>query len=322
MEEKPIRVLLVEDNPGDFRLIQEMFKESKATIELKWTGQLSTGLANLKEEMFDVVLADLGLPDSQGIDTFKKIHDQALQTPIVVLTGLDNNGLAMRAVREGAQDYLVKGQIDSDLLLRSIRYAIERYENLEQLRSAKVALALSEARFRNMIDRDADGILIVDGDGIVRFSNPGAEALWGRKAEELRGQLFGFPAVAGETTELDIIRKGGETRAAEMRVVEMDWEGKSSCLASVRDITDRKKAEEERKTMILQLQNALEKVKTLSGLLPICSFCKKIRDDDGYWKKIETYIEAHSEAEFSHSLCQECARKHYPEIYKGKSEEL
>ena len=172
-----------------------------------------------------------------------------------------------------------------------------------------------------MIERDADGILIVDGNGAVRFTNPAAEGLWGRKAEELRGQLFGFPAVAGETTELDIIRRGGETRAAEMRVVEMDWEGKSSCLASVRDITERKKAEEERKKMILQLQDALEKVKTLSGLLPICSFCKKIRDDDGYWKKIETYIEAHSEAEFSHSMCQECARKHYPEIYNDKSEE-
>ena len=314
-------MLLVEDNPGDFRLIQEMFKESKANVELKWAKQLSTGLANLKEEMFDVLLADLGLPDSQGIDTFKKIHDQAPQIPVVVLTGLADDGLAMRALREGAQDYLVKGQIDSNLLIRAIRYAIERYENLEQLRRTKVALALSEARFRNMIERDADGILIVDGNGVVCFTNPAAEALWGLKAEELRGQLFGFPAVAGETTEVDIIRRGGETRAAEMRVVEMDWEGKSSCLASVRDITERKKAEEERKKMILQLQNALEKVKTLSGLLPICSFCKKIRDDDGYWKQIETYIEAHSEAEFSHGMCQECARKHYPEIYRHKSVE-
>jgi len=321
MEVKPIRVLLVEDNPGDFRLIQEMFKESKANIELKWARQLSTGLTNLKEEMFDVLLADLGLPDSQGIDTFKTIHEQAPKVPVVVLTGLADDGLAMRAVREGAQDYLVKGQIDSNLLIRAIRYAIERYENLEQLRNTRVALALSEERFRNMIEKNVDGILIVDGDGVVRFSNPGAGALWGRKTEELRGQLFGFPAVAGEITEIDIVRRGRETKAAEMRVVEMEWEGKRSCLASVRDITERKKAEEERKKVILQLQNALEKVKTLSGLLPICSFCKKVRDDDGYWRQIESYIEAHSEAEFSHSMCQECARKHYPELYDGKSEE-
>jgi PAS domain-containing protein len=106
-----------------------------------------------------------------------------------------------------------------------------------------------------------------------------------------------------------------------MRVVEMDWEGERAYLASLRDITERKRAEEERKKLILQLQDALEKVKTLSGLLPICSFCKKIRDDDGYWNKIETYIEAHSEAEFSHSMCQECAKKHYPQIYGDKDQE-
>ena len=198
---------------------------------------------------------------------------------------------------------------------------IEIVQDLTESKRAEEVLQSSEAYLRKIIEKNADGIIIVERNGVVCFTNPAAEALWGRKAEELRGQLFGFPAVVGETTEVDIIRRGGETRAAEMRVVEMDWEGKSSCLASVRDITERKQAEEERKKMILQLQDALEKVKTLSGLLPICSFCKRIRDDNGYWNKIETYIEAHSEAEFSHSMCQECARKHYPKIYNDKSEE-
>lgn len=198
---------------------------------------------------------------------------------------------------------------------------IEIVQDLTESKRAEEVLQSSEAYLRKIIEKNADGIIIVDRNGVVCFTNPAAEALWGRKAEELRGQLFGFPAVAGEISEVDIIRRGGETRAAEMRVVEMDWEGERSWLASVRDITERKKTEEERKKMILQLQNALEQVKTLSGLLPICSFCKKIRDDKGYWNQIDIYIEAHSEAEFSHSMCQECARKHYPEIYNDKSEE-
>ena len=241
MEDKPIRVLLVEDNPGDFRLIQEMLKESKANVELKWAQQLSAGLANLKEEMFDVLLVDLGLPDSQGIDTFKKIHDQAPQLPVVVLTGLADDGLAMRVVRDGAQDYLGKSQIDSNLLIRAIRYAIERYENLEQLRRTRVALALSETRFRNMIEKDADGILIVDSNGTVRFANPAAEVFFSCKAEEFLGHLLGFPLVAGETTEIDIVPgKAGEI-IAEMRVVETDWEGEPAYLASLRDITERKR---------------------------------------------------------------------------------
>jgi PAS domain S-box-containing protein len=87
---------------------------------------------------------------------------------------------------------------------------------------------------------------------------------------------------------------------------------------SLEDITERKQAEEEREKLISELQEALAKIKTLSGLLPICSSCKKIRDDKGYWNQIEVYIESHSDAEFTHSFCPDCMRRLYPEI----SEEL
>jgi|WetSurMetagenome_2_1015567.scaffolds.fasta_scaffold00250_25 PAS domain S-box-containing protein len=84
-----------------------------------------------------------------------------------------------------------------------------------------------------------------------------------------------------------------------------------------RDITERRRAAEERERLISELQQALSKVKTLSGLLPICSSCKKVRDDNGYWNQIEVYVRAHSEAEFTHGLCPDCAKKLYPEYYKN-----
>jgi hypothetical protein len=84
------------------------------------------------------------------------------------------------------------------------------------------------------------------------------------------------------------------------------------------DVTDRKQAEEEREKLIQELQDALAKVKTLSGLLPICSSCKKIRDDKGYWNQIEAYIRDHSEANFSHSICPECAKELYPQLYERR----
>ncbi len=83
------------------------------------------------------------------------------------------------------------------------------------------------------------------------------------------------------------------------------------------EIGERKRVENEREKLIHELQEALAEVKTLSGLLPICSSCKKIRDDKGYWNQIESYISEHSEAEFSHGICPECAKKLYPEFYKG-----
>jgi hypothetical protein len=89
----------------------------------------------------------------------------------------------------------------------------------------------------------------------------------------------------------------------------------AGAIQSVRDVTELKRSEKERERLIAELQDALGKVRTLSGLLPICAACKKIRDDTGYWNQIESYISRHSKAEFSHSLCPECARKLYPHLH-------
>jgi DNA-binding response OmpR family regulator len=127
MKNEHIRVLLVEDNPGDARLIQEMLREATSTpFELECADRLSSGLEHLTHEGIDVVLLDLGLPDSQGIDTLAKMRAEAPDIPVVVLTGLEDETLAVKAVQQGAQDYLGKGQLDNRLLVRSIRYAIER----------------------------------------------------------------------------------------------------------------------------------------------------------------------------------------------------
>ena len=245
-DNKIIKVLSVEDNPEIATLIRKVLAKDKTnTFELEVVDCLSLGLKRLSERSFDIFLLDLILPDSQGLDIFIRVHAQAPQIPIIVLTGLENEMLAMEALRMGAQDYLVKGQYDISLLARCIRYAIERHENLEQLKRTKGALALSEVRFRNMIEKDADGIIIVDSNGVVRFANPAAGVLFSCKTEEFLGQLFGFPVVAGETTEIDIVHgKAGEI-IAEMRVVEMDWEGERAYLASLRDITERKRMIEE-----------------------------------------------------------------------------
>ena len=95
----------------------------------------------------------------------------------------------------------------------------------------------------------------------------------------------------------------------------LDDEGRvSRMIEYTLDITKRKEMEDERNQLIKSLQDSLAKIKTLSGMLPICASCKKIRDDKGYWNQIETYLHKHSEAEFSHGICPECAKKLYPDI--------
>ncbi len=123
----PLTILVIEDNPGDARLLRETFAEGEhAGVGLEWAPDLRAGLARLAQGGIDAVLLDLGLPDSEGLATFAAVKAQAAELPVIVLTGLDDQALAERAVREGAQDFLVKGQVPAVLLCRSVRYAIER----------------------------------------------------------------------------------------------------------------------------------------------------------------------------------------------------
>jgi two-component system, cell cycle response regulator len=136
------RVLLVEDNPGDARLVKKALNEGARD---EFTVQVAISLQQALEslapvaETFDVILLDLSLPDSQGLETYRAIHARHPAVPVLVLSGLNDESVALKAVNEGAQDFLRKSRVDSELLPRAIRYAIERHGMLEQVRQLAVA---------------------------------------------------------------------------------------------------------------------------------------------------------------------------------------
>ncbi|MUG99985.1 response regulator [Scytonema sp. UIC 10036] len=174
-----MKVLLVEDNPGDVRLLQEFLLEVPSVeFVLKQVEQLDEALKSLEEESFDVILLDLLLPDSQGLETFVKIHCQSPAIPVIVLTGFNDETLAIHAMQQGAQDYLVKAQVNGDLLFRSMRYAIERQRTEEALRR-------SEERFRVALKNSP--IFVFNQDKELRYTwvyNP----IFGLTAEEILGK--------------------------------------------------------------------------------------------------------------------------------------
>jgi DNA-binding NarL/FixJ family response regulator len=199
---KSIKLLLVEDNPGDQRLALELLQELPTfQFELVTAADLYAGIQQADKQIFDAVLLDLSLPDSQGIDTVLQFQNRCPELPIVVLTGYDDIEQGIKAVNQGAQDYLIKGKVDGLLLMKTIWHSIERKRLLT-----------------------------------------------------------------------------------------------------------------EREQLVQKLQKALEEIKTLSGMLPICAHCKKIRDDKGYWQQLEGYLKDHADVEFSHGLCPDCIRKLYPEL--------
>jgi signal transduction histidine kinase/CheY-like chemotaxis protein len=139
----PIRVLLVEDNPGDARLLRELLKEAGGSqFDLVHVDRFGEALRVLKQEQFPVVLLDLSLPDAQGLDNISRLNSHLEGTPIVVLTGLNDEDVAVKALQQGAQDYLIKGQVDGQLLVRSLRYAIQRQKIEEVLKSHNKELSI------------------------------------------------------------------------------------------------------------------------------------------------------------------------------------
>ena len=127
MTVEPIKVLLIEDNIGDYELIIRMLDNSEnAKFELTHTQKLGSGLELLKSNKFDIILLDLGLPDCDGLNSFKIIFKNYNTIPIIILTGLANEEIGIKSIKYGAQDYLVKGEFNGKLLVRTIQYAIER----------------------------------------------------------------------------------------------------------------------------------------------------------------------------------------------------
>ena len=265
MDDKLIRVLLIEDNLADAGFVRNILSgPGEVQVELEHVECLGDGLASLSERSFDVVLLDLSLPDGFGLDTVTAMRDASPRMPIVVMSGLSDEELAINAVHEGAQDYLVKGRVDRDLLVRSIRYAIER-------KRVEVALRESEAKYRSLFETALDAILVVDLEGRCIDANPQAIAITGYLRHELIG-MSAFDVIAhehrdaarelGEPLErlgrvqgqCQLVRKDGRIFEVEFSAATV---GKGCYQAALHDITERKRAEKFREEYISLISHDL-----------------------------------------------------------------
>jgi PAS domain S-box-containing protein len=150
---EPLRLLLVEDNPADARLVREYLKDVEGqAFKVEVAGTLAGALEALRLYDFDAALLDLSLPDSQGLSTFESVRAQAPHLPLIALTGLEDEQVAMKALQGGAQDYLTKHSLSGESLVRSVRYSMSRSEMLRALELNSIALASSEERYRTLVE--------------------------------------------------------------------------------------------------------------------------------------------------------------------------
>jgi PAS domain S-box-containing protein len=289
-----LRVLLIEDNPGDARLVQAALAEqAPGEFTVAVAERLADALARLQSERFDAVLCDLGLPDSTGLGTAQAVAAHVPGLPLVVLTGSHEVELGRAAIKLGAQDYLIKGDLKPPLLSGTLRYAIERTRLAHELREANASLeqrvaertaeleaaarslVASETRYRNLFETSVDAIVFGDAAGHVHAANPAACRIFGLTEEEIRRAgrnglidtsnprlpefLQKRSSSVGASGELTFLRKDGTKFPGDISGSEFtDSDGSAASYMIIRDITARKQAEAAllKKSDALRQQNA------------------------------------------------------------------
>jgi signal transduction histidine kinase len=224
------RVLLVEDNPVDAEITSTLLKQATTQrFVISHAASLSAAIDLLSSgEKVDAIILDLNLPDSQGIETVRRVRILTQEAPIIAISGSTNEELRRLARDEGAEDLFGKQESNSRLFWRSVLQIMDRKR-------------AQQRQFQVLLDSTPDGMVLVNASGRVRYVNQAAIDLFGRSREELINEPLGFSVVDEEPADITIPHADGH-RDCEMRVVRIEWDDEPAWLASIRDVTERRRA--------------------------------------------------------------------------------
>jgi len=256
MEERCLRVLLIEDDEDDYIITRELLAETEdVRFHLEWASTYETGLSKLLGQSYDTCLLDFRLGERSGLELLQEAKDAGCDIPIILLTGQGGFRIDLEAMKAGASDYLDKDEIGPRMLERTLRYAVERHRLQRSLKT-------SENRLQTIVKNTLDGIVITDTAGVVQFVNPAAEALFAGNPDCLPDRCFPFPLAPGTSSEILVKADDSSPVIAEIRVAAIVWEGQNAYLASLRNITARKQAEE-------NVRHSEERLRRIIEAMPI-----------------------------------------------------
>jgi len=261
----PLRVLVVEDSEFDARILVNVLRQGG--YEPKWqrvetAGQMTKAL---KEEVWEVILADYNLPEFSAPEALKLLQDSGIDLPFIIISGGIGEDIAVAAMKAGAHDYFMKGQLTR--LVAAVERELRETKVRAARRKAEDSVRESEVRYRLLWETATDAVLLMDTDSVIHFANPAVEVIFGYKPEELVGQNLTLllPDKPLHTTDAELVkslhsgvvnsrrhmletvglRKDGEDTLLEIVFNDMALQGKRWFVAFIRDITERKKAEKE-----------------------------------------------------------------------------
>ncbi len=326
-QRRTFRVLMVEDAEFDAVLLLRYLQANGYDTHSRRVWSQAGMEEALEAGSWDMVLCDYQLPDFGVLPALELLRKRKLDVPLIVVSGTIGEERAVELMKAGAADFIVKGS------LSRLIPAIERELREAQARRERAAALEKLSYLAAIVDSAEEAIIGQTLEGVITTWNSGAARLYGYAAGEAVGRPASMivPASLHRETEQLMAKLGRGEGLVQLETARLRKDGSrvdiyltvsaikngsgqivgASSIAY--DVTERKRMEEERTQLIEHLNQMLSKVKTLSGLLPICASCKKIRDDQGYWQQLETFVKEHSGAEFSHSICPECMQRLYPQ---------
>jgi PAS domain S-box-containing protein len=321
MDQEAVRLLIVEDSPNDRDLLLAELKRASPGLTHQCVASKSDFLTALKTQSWDAIISDYVLPQLSGPEALRLLRNQGFDIPFIMVSGIYGEEEAVSVMKEGANDYVMKGNLArlAPALQRELQAARDRRHNKRAEGAMQFLAALVESSTEAIYGKNLDSLIV--------SWNPAAERLFGYCAEEIIGRSNAvlFPKhrrdemleilagvrrgdIVGEL-ETERLHKNGDIIPVAVTVSPIrNTTGEIIGASSIaRDLSRQRQAEAERQLLIQELMAASRQVRTLTGLLPICATCKRVRDDKGYWQQVETYVEKHSEVTFSHSICPDCA---------------
>jgi len=249
---KPLKLFIIEDNETDIAVVRRLIQSSKQNILLDSSTRLKEGIKQILENQYDLLLLDLSLPDGHGLDALVQFKSKSVHIPVVILTSTDDRVVASIAIRQGAQDYIVKESITAASLLHSIHYDIER-------KAVENALETERSNFHSIVEMINEGIVVATLDRRVQFINRAAEHFLQTDRIQLINAPFPFKIEDGEFFEIPIQRLNGNFGSGICHTLKTDWMGQEARLIMIRDITVEKAAEQMKDAF---LQNVSHELRT------------------------------------------------------------
>lgn len=247
MKKEGLKILLIEDSKTSAMITTNLLDSIDKRNYMVVAKSLEDGIKRLKDGKFDVILLDLTLPDSSGIETFIKIHDTCPDIPIIILSSSNDEKIVLKAIESGAQDYLFKEELTKSLLRKSILYTIERSKFVKTLNEKNRIIKENEKIFKEILQNYPDGIFLLDENKRIILTNKYGEKFFQKSENKIIGSEFDYPIPISESMEIEINISNNEKRIAEIMAKKIRFNKNNFFIVSLRDITEKKKLQEQLK---------------------------------------------------------------------------